>query len=859
MAALENRLWLSGDDWKCKGFLAEDWVWRNAEKQSTRDVRFWRPAIVPGCPTADLLRIGEISDPFFEKNSLSAEWIPQRTWIYRKEFLLPKEWKEKELILHFDGVDYDASFYLNDILLGEHHSMFTPAEFVITSLVKQDGPNLLAVVLNHAPMEQPQVSKTRYVKTHKSRMTYWWDFCPRMIHMGIWDNVWIDARSSVKVNQPDVGTRLTEDFSKADITVNFSYEKLKQEGASHFLVSLMYQGEALEEKTVEGQAGTAACCFSVDKPALWWPHGYGKQPLYTIQVASVEGTAAEIQSQVRFGIRTVRFTANETTDPTARPYTVCVNGQKIYIKGYNWVPVNVFYGLANHEKRNRLIELALHAGINMFRVWGGGLIEKESFYNLCDEYGILVWQEFIQSSSGIENKPSEEPEFLAMMEQEASCIIPRKKHHPSLIVWGGGNELEGKKKDTIIDESEPVIHVLAECVRKYDPSRYFLESSPTGRLFNNTLENIAADPTGLHDVHGPWEYQGLKEQYALYNAGTSLLSSEFGVEGMANLDVLRRYHKEEHLWPADRENPYYFHRGHWWNHYAMMQKCFAEQVDCIEQAVKASQFLQYEGLRYAVEANRRRFPVCSGTFPWQFHEPFPNNYCTSVVDYHGAAKPAYYGIRKAYSTIAVTAAFDGQSQADKERFEAALYLQCDPGRLPDLKGAVVCAEILDHKGACVEKYQQLIPDTQETRLALIQGRAISAGSIGCQLADCRTTIFYLRLTLQIGNNVVSDNCYYLTKTDLSPFLKLEKTSLDWKWIVEDEKRALWMKNTGSTAAAGVWIREREERIEVASMCCSDNYLCLMPGEEKIIELDARKETELILEGWNLSEMSLKIE
>ena len=120
----QNRFLLSGEGWTCKDFLAEDWIWRNAEKQHTGDTRFWRPAVVPGCPTADLLRIGEIPDPFYEKNSLAVEWIPQRTWIYRKEFELPAKMKGKKLILHFSGVDYDARFYLNDVLLGEHHSMF---------------------------------------------------------------------------------------------------------------------------------------------------------------------------------------------------------------------------------------------------------------------------------------------------------------------------------------------------------------------------------------------------------------------------------------------------------------------------------------------------------------------------------------------------------------------------------------------------------------------------------------------------------------------------------------------------------------------------------------------------------------
>ena len=138
----------------------------------------------------------------------------ERTWIYRKEFTIPRRIGGKALFLHFEGVDYDALFYLNDRLLGEHHSMYTPVVFDVTDIMEPGEKNLLAVVLNKAPDEQCQVSKTRYVKTHKSRMTYWWDFCPRMIHMGIWDDVWIEATESVRLTRADVEVTVAEDFSR---------------------------------------------------------------------------------------------------------------------------------------------------------------------------------------------------------------------------------------------------------------------------------------------------------------------------------------------------------------------------------------------------------------------------------------------------------------------------------------------------------------------------------------------------------------------------------------------------------------------------------------------------------------------
>lgn len=159
-----------------------------------------------------------------------------------------------------------------------------------------------------------------------------------------------------------------------------------------------------------------------------------------------------------------------------------------------------------------------------------------------------MWQEFIQSSSGIENKLSEAPEFLKMMDQEARQIIPEKTHHPSLAIWGGGNELQSAN-ESMISSEEPVIQILHKAVKDLDPECYFLESSPTGRVFHNTLETVSCNSDGMHDVHGPWEHQGLTKQYTLYNQGASLLSSEFGVEDMANLSTLLRGMSKDHLWP----------------------------------------------------------------------------------------------------------------------------------------------------------------------------------------------------------------------------------------------------------------------------------------------------------------------
>lgn len=843
-----TKISLNGSDWKIKDFLGEDWIWRNSEKRNTRDVRYWKKAQVPGSVTDDMLRCGAIPDPHFEKNSLLAEWVPERTWIYRKEFEIEKASEQKKLTLCFEGVDYDAKFYLNDHFLGEHHSMYTPVSFDITGIVEAGKKNLLSVVLDKAPDEQPQVSKTRYVRTHKSRMTYWWDFCPRMIHLGIWDDVYINVSGQVTIGQPDLTTELAEDHQKATVTLKVPVEgAVSGEETPVMAAELSLHGKSLTRQTVRADGDCAEFSFEVENPALWWPNGYGSQPLYEVKLSVYEAEESDQVSdekQLRFGIRSLTFIKNETPDDSARAYTACVNGKRIYMNGYNWVPIDAMYGVRRPEKLRRLIRLAKEAHVNCLRIWGGGLIEREDFYNLCDENGILLWQEFIQSSSGIENEPSSDPAFLKLMEEEASVIIPRKKNHPSLALWGGGNELAGKNNGMISLE-EPVIGILNNQVKKYDPSRYFLESSPTGRMFNNTLENIAEDPLGLHDVHGPWEHQGLKEQYTLYNAGTSLLSSEFGVEGMTNTDALYKNMSSAHLWPPSKDNEYYFHRGSWWNNYELVQKCFGNRLTCIEDTVRASQLMQYEGLKYAVEANRRRAFTCSGTFPWQFNEPFPNNTCTCSVDYYAAPKPAYYGVRNAYAPDSVIAQFPAMSLSEEEGIQGQIYWQSSQGTVPKrIRGAVYSQD----GTLALEQEFTLLPSAEN-------GKSVPVGEIVCMKDSIRDALCYLVLEAYgADDRILSQNRYMFTKTNLAELLSLPETRVKAELHCENEKAQLLLENCGTSAAAGVWLEDADETKEEGYLYFGQNYLYLLPGEKRriLVEKTGTGVKKIRVSCWNIT-------
>ena len=818
-----KRIVLDGSDWLLKEFIGLDWVWRNAADPDTQDKRWWIPATVPGSVLYDLWQVGKVPDPYYELNSKLVEWVPERTWVYRKAFkafCLPGE----RGFLRLEGIDYSAEIILNGQSLGRHEGMFTPFEAEVTHLLRETE-NLLSVVLDPAPPEQPQVGRTSLVRTHKSRMTYWWDFCPRMIHVGLWDSVYIDITGRGRLEDVFVSSRLSNQLRVADVTVEIEAD------APDGWTAQVYFGNKVAVAPIQGKRGKAE--ISVDRPELWWLAGYGAQYLYsvTVKLMDPEGRISDVR-KLRHGIRELAWESNPGASPEMPPYTLTVNGKRVYIAGVNWVPMDVMYGVERPEKLSHLLELAVNAGVIMLRVWGGGLIEKDSFYEACADKGILVWQEFIQSSSGIENCTPDDAGQIAFMIKEACQIIRRKRNHTALSLWCGGNELQTETGDGMpLDNSDPLLGAMGGLVKLLDPQRRWLPTSPSGGLFMNSIENIEKSPTRLGDVHGPWEHQGLDKHCVLYNAGTSLMSSEFGVEGLTHLDTLTKTVAEKHLWPANKDNEIYFHRGAWWNNEPLVQEIFGG-VNCIESLIKASQYLQFEGLRYALESNRRREPLHSGSFPWQFNEPYPNCFCTSLLDYYARPKPAYYAMQSAYRSLYPAASFSSQDISREQKLVCDLWI-CG-SRIGDGGYGLLRWEVLGPEGR--------LADGQVTALGF--GKPVHRIAVAVKGQD----IVLLRLVLEVGDKrIINEYCFTATG-NFGGLLNAPQTRLSGRW----EEGGVWLRNCGSTTAYFVFLRDRNWHPS-QQLYFHDNYVCILPGEERFLGLSGKTEVlsgRLYAEGFN---------
>jgi beta-mannosidase len=861
---MNRRISLNGSDWLFKEFYGEDWRWRNSHMPDSRDLRGWRVGTVPGCPHHDLWQLGEIADPYIERNSLLCEWISQRTWLYKKPFIVDDKLKGQHVWLHFEGVDYQAEFFLNGETLSTHIGMFTPATFDVTDKLRYEDENLLAVVIEAAPQEEPQVGRTSRVRTLKTRMNYWWDFCPRMIHLGIWDDVYLEVTGPVRITNVFVRPQLAAEFKRADISVTTELDSVIG-GTADLEVIIRYRETVVVQQRAshELEAGQTdlETCLEMIEPRLWWPNGHGEQELYEAEVRLIRPLADEMspaeedisdRRTVNFGIRQLSLVPNESADLAALPYTFLVNGRKIYAKGWNWVPMDVMYSVPRPAKLERLLTLAQRAHVNLLRVWGGGLIENEAFYSQCDRLGIMVWQEFIQSSSGIDNTPATSADYIQEITKAAEQIIPRKRNHPSLAVWCGGNELSGGTEKPL-DDSHPVLESLKSVVKRLDPDRLWLPTSPSGRVFSNSLETIAVDPSALHDVHGPWEYQGVTGQCDLYNRGTSLLHSEFGVEGITNLRTLNATLTKDHQWPMTLENPYWFHRGAWWVKRPMWDRTFGE-LNGIEELVRATQFMQADGLRYALESDRRRKYHNSGTLPWQFNEPYPMAACTSAVDYYARPKPSYYAVSRAYSPLLVSARFHTLAWGGCEQFEAEAWVSNSYERASSdvsLKMRIL--------GAVGRIYAE--------RVDIISFGANCAAKLAVlhELLDSiPEDVFFLDIELCDQDSVrLARNRYAFSHSEtLAPLFACTPTTISISSSAGASEHILTITNTGETAALFVWLEDGRDLSASGYAYFDDNYFCLLPKESRTITVTWEdvpgSDQRLEVSGWNTERILLDL-
>ncbi|GAA2894851.1 glycoside hydrolase family 2 protein [Nonomuraea rubra] len=797
--------------WELRGFLGDDWQLHRAQLHAREGAGHggWSPARVPGSVLADLLAAGQVPDPYVGTQSLLSEWVPQRTWVYRTRLRPPALAPGERAFLEFDGIDYAAAVYLDGHLLATHEGTYVPLVVEVTGHLG-DGEHTLAVVVEPAPVSEPQVGYTDKVRVHKGRMGYGWDFCPRLVHQGLWGQVRLRTTGPSRLAgvwaRPAPGGRVTVELDVDG-----------PDGTAECVLRAP-DGSIAAKATVPRHGAV----LQVDDPRPWHLNGTGRPDLYTLTTTLPTGD----EHRLRLGFRDVRFTG----DPGTLPYRLTVNGTPTAIKGWNWVPADALYGATGRAKLRHLLTLARDAGVNMLRVWGGGLIETEDFYDLCDEYGILVWQEFAQSSSGMRSLPSDDAAFVARMAAEAERIVPARRNHPSLAIWCGGNELQRADGVPLADADSPVLAALHEVVARLDPDRHWLPTSPSGPVFGNTLESVRTGPEH-HDVHGPWEHQGLDDHYRLYDEGRALLLSEFGVEGMSNLRAIESVVPAAARRLPTHRDPVWNHLGRWWNNEPLVQEAFGGGIGDLATMSRASQLLQADGLRYAIEAGRRR-SRSRGVLPWQLNESFPNGWCTAAVDYFGEPKAAYHYVRRAYRPMHVCAALGAPRVTD---LDATVWAWWGPG------AAQVSARVLRLDGGVVAERSWTAP---------------AEGRIGELRRPGLTGLFLLDLSVRAGDRTASNRYLLTADAGFGDLLTLPPARVTTTLETTGPTWTLRLRHEEGPAAVFLRLLDARPAAEPGWVRWDDNAFDLLPGEERVVrgEWDGVPEDRrrVRIDGWNVS-------
>jgi beta-mannosidase len=823
---------LTDGQWQLKGY----WPWVPLKVSSMElgqelmGVTDWMPATVPGGVHYDLYRAKLIDHPWYELNSLKCEWVENRWWVYRTTFVPPAV-SNGSIELICQGLDYEAQLFLGNRFLGAHKGMYHPAVFDITEDCKAGEPLELLIMFKHAPDEMSQIGKTSLTYTQKSRFNYKWDFSTRLVNIGIWDEICLRVHDAYSLQDIAVTSDVdVNGVGRIDVSTGVRSDGRDVHDLSMKVVITGPDGRLCKEAEVEASEEMArtAVSFSIEEAQLWYPNGYGEQPMYEVQVTLLAGDRAVDTKHMNTGIRSLSYIQNEESPKDALPYTFVVNGKRIYIQGVNMTPLDHLYGNVLPTQYAYMVEKIKNANINMIRVWGGGLIEKEVFYDLCDQHGIMVWQEFIQSSSGVDNIPSQGDEFLRLLSASAVEALKVKRNHVSLTVWSGGNELMSapNRPSTYDDEN---LAMLKKLVEQYDPQRLFLPTSASG-----PVEFVTREKGVSHDVHGHWKYQGNPGQYELYSDVDNLFHSEFGVDGVSATKSLRKFLSQGECRPISMEKSLVWrHHGEWWDTWERDTKMFGELTD-IEHFSDASQWIQAEGLRFVLEANRRRQFRNSGSIIWQVNEPFPNASCTNLIDYYGESKMAYYWTRRAFSPYHVSAEYRKLDWAVGEVLEAKLYIN-----------GIRATEDLTVISSVINRLGEVVYEQKDT--GSIDGdHACQIGRLQVPVTAEFGELFLVRLTLlsASGDSLFANDYFFSTQKEhvygeafrFKAASQVVTTAVgDWEaaaaggdWL-RAEVRTYRIVNQGAELALHIRATELTNGYWLEA---SDNYFTLLPGEQK---------------------------
>ncbi len=608
------------------------------------------PASVPGNIQNDYARFKEWGDINYADNCLKYLEIEDAAWLYHTSFDVARQ-PDESVFFETKGIDYEYEIFLNGASLCRHEGLYTSLSVEITDRVKETENRLSVKIFPHPKRAGAPVSRTQADNCVKPPVGYGWDWHPRVIPSGIWNDTGITVRKKNCIKDVKVAADLSEDLKTG--TVRFDFSCVGETEIRLFAPDGTCVSSGSDRK------------ITVNDPLLWWCNGQGDANLYTWTV-----TSSDEEVRGRIGFRRVELVMNDLHwaephgFPKSRsnpPVQIRLNGRDVFAKGSNFVSPEIFPGVSDENTYLPLVRLAKEANMNLFRMWGGSGVQKDSFFDLCDEYGIMVWQEFPLACNDYFN----DPHYLEILEQEASAIVTDLRKHPCVVLWCGGNELfNGWSKMT---DQHHALRLLNKVCYDLDRNTPFLATSPLAGM-----------------AHGCYlfRYNG-QEVYQMFNNAHYTAYTEFGVPSLPPVEYLKTFIPEDQFFPPRREST-------WKTHHAFDSWCFWDTWICIdtiedyfgkvsslEDLVRYSEWMQCEGYKAIFEEARRQKPYCSMAVNWCYNEPWKTAANNSLLCYPAHPKKAYYAVRDSLRNTLPSARLGKFSYESGEVFSSELWLLND--------------------------------------------------------------------------------------------------------------------------------------------------------------------------------------
>jgi beta-mannosidase len=625
--------------------------------QTVADAGFAIPEVrpidvtIPCSVQSTLLKAGILEDWDVGLNARNCEWVENRDWLY--EARIPDEWVQQgqRVRLRCEGVDYAGDVVVNKTTVGSFRNSFVPVVVDLTSALRASG-NVLRIRLTPGPRWLGQVGYTSRMKEWKPRFYYGWDWVNRIVQTGIWDAVTLEVTHAAEIET----LRCASDVDLKDGKGALKVWGVVR-GGSTVRISLKDGARVVRAMSVPveefSKGGAQWKGLPID---LWWPNRMGSQPLYQLEVDLLDDRGSLLDQQSRpVGFKHIEWKRTQGAAETADPYLCVVNGKAVFLFGVNWTPIRPNFADVREEDYRKRVDIYRDCGMNLFRVWGGAVLEKENFYNLCDELGFLVWQEFPLSSSGLDNYPPDDPASVDELGRIAASYIDRRAHHVSLLLWCGGNELQddkdGKKSSapTLTIRQHPALVRMGEVVEREDAGRRYLVTNPYGPVGAFNLEDCGKGK--FWDVHGPWNFDGPADGdwKTLWEKDDAMFHSEIGSPSTSPVNIIRRYKGTFNEVPGTADNPLWA-RQSWWIDWPKFGKEKGREPHDLEEFVAWMNDRQEAALTIALRSCRSRFPACGGMILWMGHDCFPCTENASIVDFDGNPKPVVQALKRVMST-----------------------------------------------------------------------------------------------------------------------------------------------------------------------------------------------------------------